>query len=1525
MRRPVLLALALSLPSLTAWAVTKPASPAGIEVDRRGATVESLRTRGESPLTRELSWGAFASQHRGWVARWDRTQGGAARLDGPPTAIPGWSGGILPAGSAASAALAFLRGAEPWVAVDELTHVRTIEDRSGFWVHFNQSHAGVPIWGSRVTVRLTLDGRAVSVVNRSYPGIGIEVAPRAARGSAESEARFGLPADSEIKGAAELMILPIHRTGGPEFRLVWRTELEQQSAHGRWAAYVDAEDGSLLWRHSLNFHADVAGDVTGSIEMVTANGVFEAKPMPYVTVTVRNPDQTTVATAADVNGRYALTTPASAGRELRSSLIGPYGRILDAQANDATPESAVPLADGQPVEADFNWHATTSDASERDSYYHAMIAHDHILLTQPDFTLLDYPMPITVNINDRCNAFWDGTGINFFAAGAPCVNTGQIADVIYHEYAHGITDWQYRPFFPSGAMHEGFSDYYAATITDQPVIGIGFFGPGTDLRRIDEDRVYPDDVVDEVHTDGLIIAGALWDLREQVGKARADSLWHFTRYGYGDNFDDYFADLLLYDAGDGNIYDGTPNFGAITSSFRRHGIGDYGIHVSHAPLRDTENTASSYDFTASFLSVFPLQNAAMLHLRIVSGEAEETLDVPMTATANVREFTHGLAARPAGTVIEYYFTAADTTGTSVAYPEGGATDPFVFQIGPDTTPPSIVHDPMLDQPADGRLADIRAEISDNLDRQIEIAFLYWKRNGGPEQTSFMSPLAGNTFQGFIEFTGLGRGDAIDYRIEAVDRSTAANTTNDPPSGYYTFNLVRGFTRDFEVDNGGLLPSGEWEWGMPVSPISAYSGGSCWGTNIDGAYSNNTTSSLVLNGLDLSAYEVAGLAFRHAILCEPDYDGGVVEASTDGLTWAVLHPDGGYDDNNIISTGKPGFTGGDGSWRLAEFDLSPYLEATNLQLRMRFTSDEGVTGFGWYLDDLQIVERQVYLRPLSLRASGGQGTTVDLLWDAPQLRVVKRIAPVAGYNVYRADDPTATPVRLNTTPITATSYSDAAVTEGQSYYYWVSAVYDTGESRLAGPVEGSAFRPVFALDLEAVAASVDSIGATAERGVRVSNTGSGQLEAEVYVAGETQTIEDVRLRVDLLTVSPDWVTLSTDAVDPVTPDIARLEVRQTSANVRFRITAHSAWGSPTTDFNLLLALDTDKDRDTGFQGAEYFVLAGAFAQAAFQTLAVLVDEEFNPVQGEPLEYVLTSGATTAEFELSKSAIGGPRDANALVVSYGPNPQSLPRDRMPNNTQVSWLTTGATHVSAVADSPITLAVFMNSTGLDYGTYNAKLIFDSNDPTNSTVEVPVSFQVLRPTPILLESWSANAGAEGVVLSWKAGGDLAPIGFHLYRRELLPELSEELRLTESPFAQHSEGEYRFVDLTAEASREYEYRLVEVEADGSGTELGRYRVSTAGLVPESLWLSHAAPNPTRGDAVVRFGLPREGSATLRIFSADGRLVRTLLNGSPRKAGYHVAQWDGRDEARRLLPAGLYFFRLEAGGKTRTEKLLRLK
>lgn len=79
-------------------------------------------------------------------------------------------------------------------------------------------------------------------------------------------------------------------------------------------------------------------------------------------------------------------------------------------------------------------------------------------------------------------------------------------------------------------------------------------------------------------------------------------------------------------------------------------------------------------------------------------------------------------------------------------------------------------------------------------------------------------------------------------------------------------------------------------------------------------------------------------------------------------------------------------------------------------------------------------------PQSNAGRKGNRHSVTLHWDAS--------ASVVGYNVYRSDKPGGPYKKLNTQPISRTSYRDSTVRAGRNYYYIVKAVTSTKEESIA---------------------------------------------------------------------------------------------------------------------------------------------------------------------------------------------------------------------------------------------------------------------------------------------------------------------------------------------------------------------------------------------------------------------------------------------------------------------------------------------
>ena len=129
---------------------------------------------------------------------------------------------------------------------------------------------------------------------------------------------------------------------------------------------------------------------------------------------------------------------------------------------------------------------------------------------------------------------------------------------------------------------------------------------------------------------------------------------------------------------------------------------------------------------------------------------------------------------------------------------------------------------------------------------------------------------------------------------------------------------------------------------------------------------------------------------------------------------------------------------------------------------------------------------------------------------------------------------------------------------------------------------------------------------------------------------------------------------------------------------------------------------------------------------------------------------------------------------------------------------------------------------------------------------------------------------------------------------------------------------------VTAAGTDAYELgRIVQIDFD-LDTWTGVEDPDLADGVVSALHLFQNQPNPFSPETRIAYELPHGGRTELRIYSVNGRLVRTLLEGE-RPSGRHSVVWDGLDESGRAVSSGVYFYALTAPGVDESRKMLLLR
>lgn len=649
----------------------------GIEPNRVHQYHEGLQTR----LRHGKGWQSFtAGVGEGWLARFDEKTGTALSAWGPP----------IPIGDTSSAAaverglLRFFQEHGEALGIDasqvKLRKAGWIAGVETWTVDFDRLVDGVPVWRGGVSARVR-DGAVFLLQVQTYPlWQDAGEAELGADEAFEVAALEGPAAMAEHTDVAQrLVILPWEGERGLEPRLCWEVRSRTQAPLGHWVSFVDARSGELL-----NVHNEIrffSGTITGTHDTRTVDGSFSTSPLPLITLSGSDGSSVT----ADASGAFTVSDSVS----WTAALSGSYVRV----SNQQGAEGSLTV-----TSSSTNWTTSTATQAEIDSY---KFLHDVKVwgeLIDPENGMSYDRLTSNVNINSACNAYYDGN-VNFYRSGSGCNNTGQIADVNYHEWGHGFH--YYAVYYGSGSydgsVSEGAGDMISAFLTADSEVAPYFQTNGSGIRDIGPNRSYPDDIVGEVHTDGLIWAGALWDTWEAMarsyGETREDrgAAWEDAgrMFAYalaqGPTTDQTYDAALVGDDDNGDISDGTPHICEIIEGFSQHGLGPGGtsalIGVDHLPLG---NQAAEVEIPvtgtvlnlAAACSDFTLART-LLHYSVDAGQS--WLDAELGVSGE--SFDGAFPPLADGTVVHYYLEAVAADGTTAYAPTGGDIAPYMFYVG----------------------------------------------------------------------------------------------------------------------------------------------------------------------------------------------------------------------------------------------------------------------------------------------------------------------------------------------------------------------------------------------------------------------------------------------------------------------------------------------------------------------------------------------------------------------------------------------------------------------------------------------------------------------------------------------------------------------------------------------------------------------------------------------------------------------------------------------------------------------------
>lgn len=190
-----------------------------------------------------------------------------------------------------------------------------------------------------------------------------------------------------------------------------------------------------------------------------------------------------------------------------------------------------------------------------------------------------------------------------------------------------------------------------------------------------------------------------------------------------------------------------------------------------------------------------------------------------------------------------------------------------------------------------------------------------------------------------------------------------------------------------------------------------------------------------------------------------------------------------------------------------------------------------------------------------------------------------------------------------------------------------------------------------------------------------------------------------------------------------------------------------------------------------------------------------------------------------------------------------------------------------------------------------------------------------------VMLEESSAMYDDSSIRVSWKlySSDETEPrdIAFFVSRNES----GDAFATLTCRVIEHGPGTYSISDFDIEPGREYRYRIEYIESGGRHLLFETDRIA----VPATpLTLDQNRPNPFNPSTEINYYLPETGNVTLEIFDVSGRRVRVLVSGI-HSSGKYRAEWNGCDDSGSRVASGVYFYRLRAGKKVLTHKMVLMR
>lgn len=178
----------------------------------------------------------------------------------------------------------------------------------------------------------------------------------------------------------------------------------------------------------------------------------------------------------------------------------------------------------------------------------------------------------------------------------------------------------------------------------------------------------------------------------------------------------------------------------------------------------------------------------------------------------------------------------------------------------------------------------------------------------------------------------------------------------------------------------------------------------------------------------------------------------------------------------------------------------------------------------------------------------------------------------------------------------------------------------------------------------------------------------------------------------------------------------------------------------------------------------------------------------------------------------------------------------------------------------------------------------------------------QVNTPVPVELTSFSGTNQNGIVMLEWETATEINSVGFDIERRTENKSWIK-IGFVQGSGSSSSPKKYLFRDQNAVGGKVFQYRLKQLDADGS---FKYYYGVEVEILPDKFELLQNFPNPFNPSTTFKFGLKENAKVKISLLNLIGEEIITLLD-EEKEAGYHSFELNAGN-----LASGVYLCKLDA-------------